>query len=247
MKLRPTKTVDRSAPPVSGKVLGDVAPPPHISVSTQPSSPPIVQSHLPQAALMVADNSSLSNHRQSVGWFADRAADVGAAPVEIERLPSTMEDDEDDIYETPASHIPEILVDEPAIEPISDLMADIDKSIQYRARSLYSFEGEGPEDLSFGENLIIVANPAKNDGDWWYGTIVTSSKSGLFPKTYVEVVKPRKAKAIYAYASDNSDELTFAEGDVLSIVDTSEEEWWKAEQGGVVFIVPAAYLEAVEG
>ena len=56
-----------------------------------------------------------------------------------------------------------------------------------------------------------------------------------------------KAKAIYAYASDNSDELTFSEGDILSIVDTSEEEWWKAEQGGVVFIVPAAYLEVVEG
>jgi len=56
-----------------------------------------------------------------------------------------------------------------------------------------------------------------------------------------------KAKAIYAYASDNSDELTFAEGDILSIVDMSEEEWWKAEQGGVVFIVPAAYLEVVEG
>jgi len=35
---------------------------------------------------------------------------------------------------------------------------------------------------------------------------------------------------------------------VLSIVDApEEEEWWKAERGGVVFIVPAAYLELVEG
>ena len=116
---------------------------------------------------------------------------------------------------------------------------------------------------AFGENLIIIANPSKSDGDWWYGTISNANKSGLFPKTYVEVVKPSmsayhlylpesdplsgNAKAIYAYASDNSDELTFAEGDILSIVDMSEEEWWKAEQGGVVFIVPAAYLEVVEG
>jgi len=159
-----------------------------------------------------------------------------------------LEDDEDDIYESPPySNIPLILVDEPANEPVSDLMADIDKSIQHRVRSLYAFEGDGPEDLSFGENLIIIANPSKSDGDWWYGTISTTSKSGLFPKTYVEIVKPRKAKAIYAYASNNSDELTFAEGDILSIVDMSEEEWWKAEQGGVVFIVPAAYLEIVEG
>ena len=56
-----------------------------------------------------------------------------------------------------------------------------------------------------------------------------------------------KAKAIYPYVSNGSDELTFAEGDILSIVDTSEEEWWKAEQGGVVYIVPAAYQEVVEG
>lgn len=116
---------------------------------------------------------------------------------------------------------------------------------------------------AFGEHLIITANPSKSGGDWWYGTISNTGKSGLFPKTYVEVVKPSmstyhlclsesdplvgKAKAIYAYASSNSDELTFAEGDILSIVDMSEEEWWKAEQGGVVFIVPAAYLEVVEG
>jgi len=56
-----------------------------------------------------------------------------------------------------------------------------------------------------------------------------------------------KAKALYSYVAGGSDELPFAEGDELTIIDTSEEEWWKTEQGGVVFIVPAAYLEAVEG
>jgi len=185
------------------------------------------------------------SHQPSVEWFADRAADIG---VPVERLPSTMEDDEEVHQSPPTPNIPEILVDEPAIEPISELMASIDKSIQHRVRSLYAFEGDdGSEELSFGENLIITANPSKNDGDWWYGTVITSGKSGLFPKNYVEIVEPRKAKAVYAYAGDNSDELSFAEGEILSIVDTSEEEWWKAEQGGVVFIVPAAYLEVVEG
>jgi hypothetical protein len=93
---------------------------------------------------------------------------------------------------------------------------------------------------------------------------LSTGKAGLFPKTYVERVTPRthilscspipfsnlsleKAKAAYSYTGDNPDELPFSEGDILSIVDTSEAEWWKAEQGGVVFIVPAAYLELVEG
>ena len=126
MKLRPTKTVDRSAPPVSGKVLGDVAPPPHISTSVQSVSPSVVQ---PRTSPLVADTQS--GHRQSIGWLADRAADVDAAPDEIQRLPSTLEDDEEDIYQSPPTpNIPKILVDEPAAEPVSDLMADIDKSIR---------------------------------------------------------------------------------------------------------------------
>ena len=56
-----------------------------------------------------------------------------------------------------------------------------------------------------------------------------------------------KAKAVYSYDSNNSDELTFAEGDILSIVDMSGEEWWKVEQEGAIFLVPATYLEVVEG
>jgi hypothetical protein len=56
-----------------------------------------------------------------------------------------------------------------------------------------------------------------------------------------------KAKALYEYEGGNPDELSFNEGDVLSIVDKSEGEWWKAEKNGVVSIVPASYLEVVEG
>ena len=52
---------------------------------------------------------------------------------------------------------------------------------------------------------------------------------------------------MYGYESTNPDELPFAEGDELSIVDRADSDWWKAEQSGVVFIVPAAYLELVDG
>ena len=124
MNLRPTKTVDKSAPQVSGRVLGDVAPPPHISASAQPA--PAIQAHVSQVTPMVIDNSSDSGHRGPAGWQAEDAVDVGAAPVE---LSPTMEDD---TYQPPATHIPDILVDKPATEPISDIMADIDKSIRKR-------------------------------------------------------------------------------------------------------------------
>lgn len=56
-----------------------------------------------------------------------------------------------------------------------------------------------------------------------------------------------KAKAVYTYTAGNADELPFNEGDELSIIDMSEDEWWKTEKDGVVLIAPAAYLEIVEG
>ena len=56
-----------------------------------------------------------------------------------------------------------------------------------------------------------------------------------------------KAKAIYDYTGGSEDELPFAAGDEIDIIDRSDEEWWKTEKNGVVFIVPAAYFEEVQG
>jgi len=47
--------------------------------------------------------------------------------------------------------------------------------------------------IAFHENGIVVAHPSKSGGDWWYGRNVSTGKRGLFPKTYVEVVKPCKS------------------------------------------------------
>ena len=55
------------------------------------------------------------------------------------------------------------------------------------------------------------------------------------------------AQALYDYNGSNADELPFSEGDQLSIIDKSDADWWKAEQGGMVFIVPAAYLALADG
>lgn len=53
----------------------------------------------------------------------------------------------------------------------------------------------------------------------------------------------QQAKALFPYAGSTDEELPFAEGDILNIVDSGDADWWKAEKNGVIFIVPAAYLE----
>jgi actin cytoskeleton-regulatory complex protein PAN1 len=52
---------------------------------------------------------------------------------------------------------------------------------------------------------------------------------------------------LYDYQGGSADVLPFSEGDMISVVDRSDSDWYRAEKGGVVFVVPAAYLEIVEG
>ncbi|KAJ3879158.1 hypothetical protein F5051DRAFT_403673 [Lentinula edodes] len=240
LRLKPTKTVDKSGPQLSGKVLGESSPPEHITAAARPPSPPSP----PPMAAPEPPVMNVKDNRQSVDWYAGLAADVGKTSVPV--VPATIGEDaeyepEPEQYHAP---IPDIQVD--VADPASDLMADINKSITLSVRSLYPFEGDGPDDLSFGENLTLTAHPSKTGGDWWYGILDCTGKSGLFPKTYVQEVTKVKAKALYTYTGENPDELSMAEGDEVIIIDQSEEEWWKAEQGGVVFIVPAGYLEIIQ-
>lgn len=51
------------------------------------------------------------------------------------------------------------------------------------------------------------------------------------------------AKALYTYEGGDDEQLPFAEGDEIAIVDSSDPDWWKTEKAGVIFIVPASYLE----
>jgi hypothetical protein len=155
------------------------------------------------------------------------AADV--LPGGGDKLPAIQEEDEE-------KPVPDIQVSQ------DDGMGGIDKSVEFKVRSLYAYQGQRPEDLTFGENLIIVANPSKSGDEWWYGKL-RDGKSGFFPSTYVQKVEPIRAVALYSYMGENAEELPFTEGDVLTIVDRADTDWWKAEKDGVVFNVPAAYLE----
>ncbi|KAJ7500362.1 hypothetical protein B0H11DRAFT_1908822 [Mycena galericulata] len=242
MKLRKAVTVDKSGPPVSGKVLGDTAPPAHINAAPRPVSPP---ARAPSPPVLESNTSNASSNRQSVDWYAGLAAE---ATPPVQRMPSMREEYEEAYipHPSPPAPPPAPLPDIQVVEPVSDLMADIDKSTELRVRSLYAYEADGAEDISFAENVILIANPSKTGGDWWYGKLLRDGRSGMFPKTYVQEITTMKAKAVYEYTASNADELSFSEGEVLSIVDTSEEEWWKAERDGAVFIVPAGYLEVAE-
>ncbi|KIM28843.1 hypothetical protein M408DRAFT_8613 [Serendipita vermifera MAFF 305830] len=214
-RLKPTKTVDRSGVQGAGAVLGDAAPPEHII--QPPRSDP-----------------------DPVDWYEDAAAPP--APPPPPPGPSSVAEETYQSY----SAVPAINIQsEEAVPAEPDPLEDVDMQTSQRVRSLYPYEGQRDEDLSFSENTVIVAHPSKSGGPWWYGILPLTGKKGFFPHTYVQDLEEVQAVALYAYQGTNPDEFSFQEGDKITIVDRSEEDWWKTEQGNQILIVPAAYLQLV--
>jgi len=54
-----------------------------------------------------------------------------------------------------------------------------------------------------------------------------------------------KARGLYDYAASNETELSFAEGDILTITEQDESGWWYAELRGNVGFIPRNYVELV--
>ena len=87
--LRKAVTNDRSASSVTGKVVGDAAPPPHISLTPQE---PEARAEPQQDD---SDQQQKATNRQSVDWYSGLAADAGPQAIaEPSPMPSVAEDEE---------------------------------------------------------------------------------------------------------------------------------------------------------
>lgn len=73
-------------------------------------------------------------------------------------------------------------------------------------------------------------------------TSISASKTAL-PKE-IRASKPT-AVALYEFNAQGEDELSVQEGQVVTILDDSDAEWWQCSFEGVQGVVPAQYLEIV--
>ncbi|WVF66967.1 hypothetical protein IAT40_001710 [Kwoniella sp. CBS 6097] len=238
-RLKKTETVVKGGPAGAGRVIGDAAPPAHINNAPPPAAQPESEDEEEQF-------NSRNANRQSVDWYAGLAADhthPAASAAGDSTLEPTREEDEG--YAPLSGDNAQQQAEAPSINVESnDEMDDFDMTKTLRVRSLYEFAGTRDVDLSFKENVVIEAHPAKDqDSAWWYGTLVKEGSKGWFPKDYVEQLHATRAKALFDYPGGDEDQLPFMEGDLLEIVDQSDQDWWKTEKAGVIFLVPASYLE----
>ena len=79
-------------------------------------------------------------------WFSGPTH--GQAEIEEKDEESTDDEKEYDMMNSVVQNtVPTISVGEHEESGVTDLMSDVDKSVEYRVRTLYGYEGEGADDL----------------------------------------------------------------------------------------------------
>ncbi|CAG8733660.1 17377_t:CDS:2, partial [Racocetra persica] len=274
-KLKPTQTNDRSSPLAAGRTNSS----PTLGVSSDGSvssasriglgalfagGMPKLQSRggVETGRSFTEDTRTTTNSRQKTILKADRrissdlfgslASDQLANEGKLSAL-TTPDITQTTIIENKeyprTTNESSSLVESPTTTSSSEI--DVDFTQEFRVKSLYSYSGNGADDLSFEAGISFLAHPSKiqSNADWWYGVIEQTGAKGWFPKSYVEVVKEEKeickAKVLYEWKAQSPDQLDIRQGNVISILDKSLGDWWKAEYEGAKGIIPSNYVEEI--
>uniref|UniRef100_A0A8C4F283 Intersectin 2a n=1 Tax=Dicentrarchus labrax TaxID=13489 RepID=A0A8C4F283_DICLA len=109
--------------------------------------------------------------------------------------------------------------------------------------------------LSPGQLIVVLA---KNSTGWWLGELQARGKKrqrGWFHSSHVKLLGPSSSKsspsplpvcqviAMYDYTAANRDELSFSKGQLISILDKTNPDWWKGDANGVIGLLPTNYVK----
>ncbi|KAL1023737.1 hypothetical protein UPYG_G00045380 [Umbra pygmaea] len=131
-----------------------------------------------------------------------------------------------------------------------------------QVQALHDFTPEGPGELGLRAG-DVVTNVEQVDSEWYRGSCRGSA--GFFPISFVKVlsspptpvgsVKARRPSdavsgprcvARFDFDGEQSDELTFSEGDVIQLKEYVDEEWARGQIGTHSGVFPLSFVDIVE-
>uniref|UniRef100_A0A8C1V5U4 Intersectin 2a n=1 Tax=Cyprinus carpio TaxID=7962 RepID=A0A8C1V5U4_CYPCA len=114
-----------------------------------------------------------------------------------------------------------------------------------------------PEQLSLTPGQLIVVLH-KNSNSWWLGELQARGKKrkkGWFHSSNVRLLEPCKIHtysiihallyviAMYDYKAANKDEMSFQKGQLITVLNKDNPDWWKGEVAGVIGLFPTNYVK----
>lgn len=158
----------------------------------------------------------------------------------------------------------------PAPQKNSYFSGMVENAGSLQVQALYDFTPEGPGELTLKAG-DVVSNVEQLDSDWYMGTC--RNMTGFFPINYVktlnhfqnkpdtsapasrsewktkpspEPVRGPRCVARFDFDGEQSDELSFSEGDVIKLKEYVGEEWARGEVNGHAGVFPLNYVEVLE-
>ncbi|XP_056336813.1 intersectin-2a [Danio aesculapii] len=114
-----------------------------------------------------------------------------------------------------------------------------------------------PEQLSLTPGQLIVVLH-KNSNSWWLGELQARGKKrkkGWFQSSNVRLLEANSGKitpapqplcqviAMYDYKAANKDEMSFQKGQLITVLNKDNPDWWKGEVAGVTGLFPTNYVK----
>ncbi|XP_017786503.1 PREDICTED: SH3 domain-containing kinase-binding protein 1-like [Nicrophorus vespilloides] len=142
-----------------------------------------------------------------------------------------------------------------------------------KCRVIFSYKQDHEDELSLSVDDVIEIIGEEEEG-WWRGTL--NGKTGVFPSNFVEEIvpsvspkcgsvedlvdadikipslppKPTKilCEVKYAYKSQNDDELSLKEGDIITLIskDGQDAGWWRGELNGRIGVFPDNFVVIID-
>ncbi|KAI4237806.1 MAG: hypothetical protein LQ349_001565 [Xanthoria aureola] len=115
--------------------------------------------------------------------------------------------------------------------------------------ALYNYVPQGDNELALQEGDLVYVLEKSTEDDWWKAKKRArpdedEEPTGLIPNNYVEDARPlHHARALYDYDRQTDEELSFADNSILSVYDTSDEDWTLVGLDGEYGFAPANYIE----
>ncbi|XP_056883537.1 SH3 domain-containing protein 19-like isoform X3 [Takifugu flavidus] len=117
--------------------------------------------------------------------------------------------------------------------------------------ALFDFPGQTAEDLSFHKGAIIQVTE-HIDAEWRRGRV--EGREGLYPAAFTQPHQAQpvpvqhsagKAVARFDFTAESGDELTLKVGDIITEVESLDEEWIAGVADGKRGIVPKSYISVL--
>ncbi|XP_071359657.1 SH3 domain-containing protein 19 isoform X2 [Trachinotus anak] len=123
--------------------------------------------------------------------------------------------------------------------------------------ALYDYAGKSEDDLSFQQGDCILISRHIN-AEWSCGRL--NGREGLFPSAFVESTTAAqqsfnsqqnkaagggRARALYNFTSDCDEELSLQTGDIITNLESIDEEWFLGDLRGKRALVPKNYVQVL--